>query len=43
MSIEEKDIILTTERSGTFDVWVETEDEVKDFLKTIDVEWDVGA
>lgn len=33
-------IIVTKEHSGTFDVWVETEAEVSEFLGTLSVRWE---
>ncbi|WP_394821491.1 hypothetical protein [Pendulispora albinea] len=36
-------IIVTKEPKGTFDVWVETEAEVTDFLKAMVVRWENTA
>ncbi|NUP09294.1 MAG: hypothetical protein HOW73_24850 [Polyangiaceae bacterium] len=33
-------VIITKEPKGTFDVWVETEEEVLEFLGTLDVRWE---
>lgn len=33
-------LILTKEPNGTFDVWVETEDDVVDYLSSLEVEWE---
>lgn len=33
-------IIITKEPSGTFDVWVESEAEVVEFLETMAIRWE---
>lgn len=32
-------LIITKEPSGTFDCWVESESQVSDYLKTVEVRW----
>lgn len=33
-------IIVTKEPTGTFDVWVETEAEVMEFLDSMEIDWE---
>jgi hypothetical protein len=33
-------VVVIKESSGTFDVWLETAEEVQGFLSTLEVSWD---
>lgn len=33
-------LIITKEPTGTFDVWVETREEVSEYLATLEVDWE---
>ena len=35
-------LILTVEDGAHYDVWVETEDEVREFVSALEIDWDSG-